>query len=378
MRQIIYIANMRLPSERAHSVHVMEMCAALSTVNGGNVFLLVPTRHTDVKTADIFSYYGVSKNFDIVYCESFDAFRLPISKKLAYYIHAWSFAMAILKKLKDYPDALIISRDLYSASKLVRQGRKVVFEVHDLPGSHSGAMLRAIPRIITTNNWKKDKLVKLFNIDPEKIHIAPNAVDFKKFSILSFKLQDEMKWPKNKKIVLYAGSLYSWKGVYTLAKAAKLIDKDVAVVFMGGGEEDRREFREFLKKENLTDRIILLPHRSHREIPQILASASVLVVPTSAKEQMGEKETSPIKIFEYLGAQKPIVASEVPSSREILDESTAMFFKPDDAEDCVRAINEALNMDSFALHNMMNAQNLFIKTRTWDARTRGILDFLSI
>lgn len=381
MKQILYIANMRLPSERAHSVHVVEMCAALSAVNGGNVFLLVPNRATSVEEKDVFKYYGVPRNFEILRSRSFDAFRLPISRKLAFYLHAWSFARSAVKILRSYPDAVILSRDLYTAYKLAKQGRKVAFEVHDFPGVRAAAMLREIPRIITTNNWKKEQLVKQFKIDSACIFVAPNAVDFKKFSISSAPgkdMREEMKWPRDKKMVLYTGSLYAWKGVHTLAKAAKFIDKNAAIVFVGGGGEDRKEFREFLKRENLADRVILLPHRPHGEIAQVLSSASVLVVPTSAKEQIGEKETSPIKIFEYLGAQKPIVASDVASSREVLDESRAIFFRPDDPKDCARAITEALNMEPATARKMMNAQNAFIKTRTWEARARNILDFISL
>ena len=126
---------MRLPSERAHSVHIVEMCAALSTINGGNVWLLAPTRATEVEEKDVYKYYGVPKNFEIIRCKSFDAFRLPIPRKLAYYIHAFTFARSVLKAVRDYPDAIILSRDLYSAYELVRQGRKVAFEVHDFPGA---------------------------------------------------------------------------------------------------------------------------------------------------------------------------------------------------------------------------------------------------
>lgn len=388
MRRILYIANMRLPSERAHSVHIVEMCAALSAVNGGNVFLLVPTRATGAEEKDVYKYYGVPKNFEILRSKSLDAFRLPIPRKLAYYLHAWSFARSAAKIVRSYPDALILSRDLYAAYKLVKQGRKVAFEVHDFPGKRAAAMLKKIPRIITTNNWKKEQLIKQFKIDSTRIFVAPNAADFKKFqpsadhpqgdSIFSGKLHQEMKWPRDKKMVLYTGSLYSWKGVHTLACSARFIDKDTAMVLMGGGEEDRKEFREFLKKENLVDRVTLLPHRPHGEIAQVLSSAGVLVVPTSAKELIGEKETSPLKIFEYLGAQKPIVASDVMSSREVLDESMAIFFKPDDPKDCARAITAALSMDSSAWQSMASAQNAFIKTRTWEARAKNILDFISI
>ena len=63
--EILYVANMRLPSEKAHSVHVMEMCAALAAA-GARVTLVVPDRKTNV-AVDPFEYYvlGDSRNVSI-------------------------------------------------------------------------------------------------------------------------------------------------------------------------------------------------------------------------------------------------------------------------------------------------------------------------
>ena len=117
----------------------------------------------------------------------------------------------------------------------------------------------------------------------------------------------------------------------------------------------------------------LLPHRPHAEMPKLLASASVLVLPTSAKYPIGREQTSPIKAFEYLAAGKPIVVADVPSSREVFDEKTAIFFKPDDPEDCARAIRTVLALDP---REMVAAQAVLVASRTWKNRALKILNFL--
>ncbi len=376
MREILYIANMRLPSERAHSVHVAEMCAALAGL--AKVFLLVPKRHTDVKTEDVYDFYGVPKIFEIIRLKSWDAFQIKIiPKRLAYYLHAFTFYFSVIKEVKKHPDALILSRDFYSAYRLAKMGKKVVFEVHDLPSLRRRKMLKAIPKIITTNEFKKKQLINNFSIEESKILIASNAVDLNKFQISSGgggQLRREMGWPRDKKIALYTGSLFAWKGVHTLARAAKFLPEDIIIVIVGGDEKSKEDFRQFLSNEKISEKVFLLPHRPHKDIPALLASADVLVVPTSAKEQMGREETSPIKAFEYLAAQKIIVVSDVPSSREVFNEKMALFFKPDDAEDCARGIRHALTIN---VSEMINAQNQFIRNHTWQARAQKILDFMS-
>lgn len=370
---------MRLPSERAHSVHVMEMCAALSAVNGGSVFLLVPTRATDVEEKDIFKYYGVLKTFEIIRCKSFDTFRyLWIPRRLAYYLHAISFAFSILWHARRFPDALVLSRDLLTAWLLLGR-RTVAFEVHDLPGGNliGRWMLQRLSYIITTNKLKKDWLIHELGIEPKKIHLAPNAVDARKFMKVTRVIEEGMGLSRAK-IVLYIGSLLPWKGVSTLVSAAKFLPSDILVLVIGGNKDDGEQLREQMAQEGIQDRVIIFPHEPHSRVPVLLASAAVLVLPTSGKAKIGREETSPIKAFEYLTAGKPIVASDVPSSREVLDETTAIFFKADDPIDCARAIREAIDLDLVSKERMLAAQQAFIKNNTWEARARSILDFISI
>src|SRR5262249_13241169 len=65
--------------------------------------------------------------------------------------------------------------------------------------------------------------------------------------------------------------------------------------------------------------------------PRWLAAAAVLVLPNSRAEPISARYTSPLKLFEYMAAGRPIVASDLPSLREVLTGGrNAVLVPPDD------------------------------------------------
>ena len=79
-------------------------------------------------------------------------------------------------------------------------------------------------------------------------------------------------------------------------------------------------------------------------------------------------------MFEYLAAGKIIVASAVPAIKEFLNEKTAALFKPDDANDLARAIEEISN-DSDKQKEIIDNGLLFIKRHTWKKRAERIMHY---
>ncbi len=61
--KLTYIANIRLPTEKAHGIQIMKMCEAFAS-EGLEVELFVSNRKTSILD-DSYSYYGVKKNFNI-------------------------------------------------------------------------------------------------------------------------------------------------------------------------------------------------------------------------------------------------------------------------------------------------------------------------
>ncbi|MDE2021763.1 MAG: glycosyltransferase family 4 protein, partial [Patescibacteria group bacterium] len=153
----------------------------------------------------------------------------------------------------------------------------------------------------------------------------------------------------------------------------KLCDDKTLFVFVGGTENDTKAFRE---KYAFVKNIRVIGKRPHAEIPLYLRAADILVLPNSGKEDLSRLYTSPLKLFEYMASGVPIIASDLPSIREILDESLAYFFTPDDHESLSRAINKVFQNYEEAKGKGASAR-VVAEKYSWEKRARGILDFIT-
>ena len=85
--KILYIANIRLPTEKAHGIQIMNMCEALANL-GHKVELVTPWRFNFIKS-NPFDYYGVEKNFKITKLPSLDLVRFG---RIGFWVQSASFA----------------------------------------------------------------------------------------------------------------------------------------------------------------------------------------------------------------------------------------------------------------------------------------------
>jgi hypothetical protein len=76
--KIVYVANARLPTERAHGLQIMQMCDAFARA-GHEVALVVPDRQNPI-TATPWEYYGLEPCFMIVRVPIFDF--IPYDRRL--------------------------------------------------------------------------------------------------------------------------------------------------------------------------------------------------------------------------------------------------------------------------------------------------------
>jgi SAM-dependent methyltransferase len=177
--------------------------------------------------------------------------------------------------------------------------------------------------------------------------------------------------------VLYAGHLYVWKGVDVLAKAAALLPDNARVIFVGGIDHDIRAFRErFANGENeIAAKIVVAGRRPHELIPYYLKAADVLVLPNSARRDISRLYTSPLKLFEYMASGTPIVASDLPSIREILNENNSVLCAPDNPVVLAATISKILNDGGLSAKISVQALSDVIE-HTWDKRAAAIVDFI--
>ncbi len=343
-KKIIYLANFRLPTEKAHGLQIAKMSEAMAD-QGFEVTLVTPTKKHNPIKEDMFAYYDLKKNFkvDKIYTPDFFAFRIFPSSFRFFLQSAWFAFVMLFRKIDHEAIYYLRNPELVPILKL-RGATRVIFEAHMLPKKKR--LYRTCVKLadlIPCNSRGTMKALEALGIS--RLMLAPNGVDLEAFRNAPEKnvARESLGLPIDKKIVLYSGHLYAWKGVQTLLDAAKLnMDLDKIFYLIGGKKNEIEKFVKDMKLEGVPS-IVFREHVPHAEVYSYLVAADVLVLPNSSASEESISFTSPIKMFEYMASGVPIIASDLPSIKEILSDDTAVFFQPDNAGDLLDKVNWVLN-----------------------------------
>jgi len=144
---------------------------------------------------------------------------------------------------------------------------------------------------------------------------------------------------------------------------------------VGGTKEQLLQFPECAGVQN-DESVIVKAHEPSELIPAYLSAADVLVLPNEPVSEESIRYTSPIKLFEYMASGRPIVASDLPSIREILSEEIAVFVQPDNKEDLARGIAIALK-DSVLGEKLASKAREKVAQWTWQKRAENLRKIIS-
>lgn len=380
IRRIIYLTNARLPTEKAHGIAAMKLAEAFAE-QGVEVILIHPWRLNPIRE-DPYHYYGVRRNFSIHTLPSFDFLWLGFGARIFFPIQLVSFSIiAMLYLLVRYrlwnalSDAVVFSHDhipLFFASFVTPY---VFYDIHDYPLKNIffARVLRSAVGCSIQTRWKQHELKRDFGVAEDTIVYWPNGTDISRFdiSISREEARNTLGLVSGRKIALYAGSLQSWKGVDTLIAAAHVLPDNIAVYIVGGDDQSIREL-ETKNSKLITHKLTFVGQRPWREIPMWLKAADVLVLPNTGRDEISVHYTSPMKLFEYMASNRPIVASDIPSVREIVDESMVFFARADDPHSFSYAIQRATIRSRETDERVQRARHE-VGRFTWMARAEKLL-----
>jgi glycosyltransferase involved in cell wall biosynthesis len=169
-------------------------------------------------------------------------------------------------------------------------------------------------------------------------------------------------------LVVYAGHLYPWKGVDTLVRALALVPDSRGLIIGGHpAEDDLARLRNLAGALGLAARVTFTGLLQPADVPAHLASADVLALPNSATA-VSARYTSPLKLFEYLAAGKPVVASDLPALREVLRDGENAFLVPADDPAALAAAVVRLRDDSALATRLARTAFDQAADYTWSAR----------
>jgi glycosyltransferase involved in cell wall biosynthesis len=353
--RIAYFADVRFPLERANGIQTMETCYAM-TQRGHDVNLIVRP-DTLVPPRDPFAYYGLTQDSRLR-IERAPVSGPPLARRLGYL--AFGVGRAMGRTRAD----VLMTRDLGVASTLLRLPRAMrpplVYESH----GYAPDVAAALPDLVATATrptpgklqrlarreahvWQRaDGYVTItaaLRADLERRYGSRQRMAVVPDGVRTNRYPAARPPATGNRVVAYAGHLYAWKGVDVLLEALARLPT-VRGLIVGGhaAEPDLARTKSVAQRLGLTDRITFTGLVEPARVPVLLSDAAVLVLPNTASA-ISTRFTSPLKLFEYMAAARPIVASDLPSIREILRDGTnALLVAPGDAAALAEAIDRLL------------------------------------
>ena len=410
--QMIYLSNERFPNRDAVTIQQMQMVEAFANA-GLEVTFLRPYYFEQAKYSDeqICDFYGVTKNFDMVILPTLLSFSKPrYGVDMGYGVDGkqrrkipfigggsmlLSTAFYIMKKwLAGYFDrpTIVYSRNLNAAVVflhfrrlwLAKKPVKVFMEAHALvqhPRPFFDYLISRCDGIVSITHSLKSDIIKKYGRRDEDIFVAPDGVRarwLKNRKKDRVELRRQLGIPEEfEKVVVYSGGFAPGKGVEVFVRAAAEFGEDEKVLFylVGGAPKTIREVQQMTDAHRLKH-VHFAGFVPPRDIGLYQAAADVLVLPNTADYSLKDY-TSPLKLFEYMAAERPIVASDLAVFREVLrQEENAVLVPQGDAKALARSIRRLLTDEALAQRLSRQARSE-VEQYSWDARAARIIDFIN-
>lgn len=388
--KLIYIANIRLPTEKAHGLQIVQNCEAFAAA-GAQVTLWVARRWNSGaarRIGDLWSHYGIERNFALRRLPCIDLIPLVPERadrlaQAVFLLQLFTFTLsAALRAIFVRADAFY-SRDalVLFALGLFKPRRALAYEVHSLaPGRFGRWTQRRVIRrcaVFATTRRLADALIEQ-GADPARTWVVHDGIRAARFVDLPDRdsARGALSWPADAFIVGYVGRLQTMamdKGVGVLVEALAG-SEGLAVALVGGPAETAASLRDrWLALGGQAEHFLEAGQVPPAQVPLYIAAFDVCAMPLPWTEHFAFY-ASPIKLFEYMAAERPIVATDLPSTAEVVtDGKTALLVPPGDSA-ALRAAVERLRADPGLRSRLAAAARARVLAEyTWSARARTIL-----
>lgn len=233
--------------------------------------------------------------------------------------------------------------------------------------------------ICTTNNLKHILSTKL-SIDENRLFVIPNgAADISNMELSrDSHILDELAH-SNSIRVLYTGQFYPWKGVDLIVQSAAYLPECFRIYLAGGNNDnDKNRLLEVARKSGVLKRIVFLGQVTLAEARRLQSNAQILVLSLTPGNVESDKFTSPIKIFEYMASNRPIIAPNLPMVREILEHGrNAWLYEAGSAEDLATAIRHVASNPAIAKNIASQAKEDFQNKYTMEKRALRLIEAMN-
>ncbi len=386
--RVAVVAPSEIPARRANTMQVMKMCQAIAAL-GHEVRLAVPASGAarpvdEAGWSELALHYGLQLEFPVEMLRATPNLR------------RYDFGIRAVGWVRSWNADLLYTRLPQAAAIGSLLGMPTIYEVHDLPQGFMGPLLfwaflrgRGSRRMVAITHSLLYDLADRLSAPVEEPFslVAPDGVDLSRYADLPGRdqarrsIETELGMSLGDTVVAgYTGHLYPGRGVELMLAAAASLP-EVVFLLVGGEPQDVRRLRAQVQREGLRN-VILTGFIPNAELPVYQAACDMLLMPYQrqvAASSGGDiaRYLSPMKLFEYMASARPIISSDLPVLKEVLEPEFAIFMPPDDAGSWVAAI-QSLSEDPQRRAELGSAASMNANRYSWDSRAQRILEGTSL
>jgi glycosyltransferase involved in cell wall biosynthesis len=292
--------------------------------------------------------------------------------------------------LKMYKKALKLNADIYHFHDpelmpigllLKKNGKKVIFDSHeDVPKQTlskpylTPTILKGLARILETiENSVCPHFAAIVAATPfirdKFLKINPNSVDINNYPILG-ELASEINWSEKKNEVCYVGGINKIRGVVEMVKAGEYLKSDAKINLAGNFSDSHH--RAEVKCLSGWQRINEAGFLNRSEVNTLMKKSCAGIV--SFLPEPNHVDAQPNKMFEYMSAGLPVIASNFPLWREIIEgNNSGICVDPLKPQEIAKAIDWIIEHPKEAETMGNNGRKAVLDKYNWQIEQKKLL-----
>ena len=321
---------------------------------------------------------------EIIY---YDSVKIPVLNRLSAYLYQLRVFSSSISSFR--PDVVLFNCNnpillRHAAAIRKKHGLKLVLDVRTLPVATGrvsrcidkklfGLSLRFASRHFDGITYITDEM-RRFCISTYNLPLHPST-------IWSSGVSEELFYPKHGNSdngpfkILYHGTIAKKRRLDNAIKALTLLkDIEVRLEFLGDGDA-LAGLKDLAGELGVIKRVSFINTVKFNAVPQWINHGHAGILPFP--DWPGWNTSSPIKLFEYLSCGKPVIVTDIPAHRSVLDGCNFAFWaeesSPKALANAIRRANEHRNR---FVELGRKARDFVRKNYTWEHQANKLKEFL--
>ena len=223
----------------------------------------------------------------------------------------------------------------------------------------------------------RDDIASRFRIPCDEIGVWCSGASLDTFDPSKAVMPEDAGFLKGKFVVMHHGGFNRFRGQQQSMEAIELLYKeypDIILFFLGSGSTVA-EFKDSIASKGLEKHIYIHDAVPYEKVRDYLALADVGLIALPNWDWW--RVSSPQKLMEYLAMGKPVIASDIPAHRNVLqDNACAIYLSSIEPAEIARAIRYAYSRKGELARMGIIGRELIEQEYSWNAQAQRLTDYL--